>query len=84
MGNFTFLRPEWPDLYEEASRAERLAIADPRVSCFYARRTLELAITWLYTADDTLRLPYRDDLAALITEPTMVKLVGPIIRTKMD
>ncbi|WP_182873848.1 DEAD/DEAH box helicase family protein [Microbispora sp. H10670] len=84
MGNFEFLCPEWPDLYEEAGRAERLAIADPRVSCFYARRTLELAVTWLYTADDTLRLPYRDDLAALITEPTMVKLVGPVIRTKMD
>ncbi|WP_055477913.1 DEAD/DEAH box helicase family protein [Sphaerimonospora mesophila] len=84
MGNFEFLRPEWPDLYEEATRAERLAVADPRVSCFYARRTLELAVAWLYTADDTLRLPYRDDLAARITEPTMVRLVGPAIRTKMD
>ncbi|MCA2227554.1 DEAD/DEAH box helicase family protein [Nonomuraea aurantiaca] len=86
MGNFAFLQsePEWADLYDGATRAERLAVADPRVSCFYARRTLELAVTWLYKADETLKLPYRDDLSALITEPTMVKLVGPAIRTKMD
>ncbi|WP_053619216.1 DEAD/DEAH box helicase family protein [Nocardiopsis sp. NRRL B-16309] len=84
MSNFDFLRAEWPDLHNEAIRAERLAVADPRVSCFYARRTLELAVNWLYEADDTLRTPYQSDLAARIAEPTMVNLVGPAIRTKMD
>ncbi|MEU3018027.1 DEAD/DEAH box helicase family protein [Nocardiopsis sp. NPDC007018] len=84
MSNFDFLRAEWPDLHNEAIRAERLAVADPRVSCFYARRTLELAVNWLYEADDTLRIPYQSDLAARIAEPTMVNLVGPAIRTKMD
>ncbi|MFD0901502.1 DEAD/DEAH box helicase family protein [Actinomadura sediminis] len=84
MSNFGFLKGEWPDLYDESMRAERLAHADPRASCFYARRALELTVNWLYQADDTLRLPYRSELAALIAEPTMVTLVGPAIRTKMD
>src|ERR1022692_4040506 len=84
VSNFAFLKVEWPDLHDEAVRAERLAVADPRVSCFYARRTLELALNWLYQADDTLKLPYRDDLAAQIAEPTLVHLVGPVVRTKMD
>lgn len=84
MSNFDFLRAEWPGLHKEAARAEHFAVGDPRVSCFYARRTLELAVNWLYEADDTLRTPYQSDLAARIAEPTMVNLVGPAIRTKMD
>ncbi len=84
MSNFAFLQTEWPELHNEAIRAERLAVADPRVSCFYARRTLELAVNWLYEADDTLRTPYQSDLAARIAEPTMVNLAGPAVRTKMD
>jgi type I restriction enzyme, R subunit len=84
LSNFAFLLPEWPQLHNEAIRAERLAIADPRTSCMYARRTLELGVSWLYEADDTLRLPYHSDLAAKIAEPTMVILVGQRIRTKMD
>ena len=84
MSNFGFLRAEWPDLFEEAVRAERIAVADPRTSCFYARRCLEMSLTWLFDADDTLRLPYRDDLMARIAEPTLSALVGPAIRTKMD
>ncbi|TYK53290.1 DEAD/DEAH box helicase family protein [Actinomadura decatromicini] len=84
MSNFGFLKGEWPDLHDEAVRAERLANADPRTACFYARRALELTVNWLYRADGTLKLPYRGDLAAMIAEPTMVNLVGPAIRTKMD
>ncbi|WP_151481863.1 DEAD/DEAH box helicase family protein [Streptomyces albicerus] len=84
MSNFGFLKAEWPDLHAEAAHAERIAIADPRASCFYSRRALELAVTWLYRADSKLRLPYNNDLAAMIAEPTMVNLVGPAIRTKMD
>lgn len=84
LSNFAFLLPEWPVLHTEAIKAERLAVADPRTSCFYARRALELAVNWLYEVDDTLRLPYRTDLAAKIAAPTMASLVGARIRTKMD
>ena len=43
-----------------------VANIDPRTSIFYARRTLELAVTWLYKFDRSLRLPYQDNLCALI------------------
>ncbi|MBV9025012.1 MAG: DEAD/DEAH box helicase family protein [Streptomycetaceae bacterium] len=84
MSNFRFLQAEWPDLYGEAVHAERLAHVDPRASAFYARRTLELTLTWLFEADETLKSPYRNDLAARIAEPTLVKAAGPAIRAKMD
>jgi type I restriction enzyme R subunit len=82
--NFTFLRLGWPDLCEEAARAERNVTADPRTACFYARRALELAVHWLYDADKTLRRPYKDDLSAMLFEPTFKGTVDKRIRTKMD
>ncbi|MDZ5447377.1 DEAD/DEAH box helicase family protein [Micromonospora sp. 4G57] len=84
MSNFAFLRAEWPVLFGEALRAERLAIADPRASCFYARRTLELALTWLFQADSTLTKPYKDDLSAMIHEPSLRSLVGNSLQAKMN
>ena len=84
VSNFAFLRAEWPELFGEAIRAERLAVADPRTSCFYARRAVELALNWLYEADSSLHEPYRRDLSAMINEPTLVNLAGPALRTKMD
>ncbi len=84
MSNFGFLRAEWPDLFDEVVRAERNTIADPRAACFYARRTLELAVTWLYQADGSLQMPYKNDLSAMLFEPTMRSLVGPNLHAKMD
>ena len=47
MSHFAFLQPEWPALFEAAAKAEALALADPRTSCFYARRSLELVVDWV-------------------------------------
>ena len=80
--HFHFLKPEWPALYEAACKTESLANSDPRTSCFYARRGLELAVAWLYQHDDGLRLPYQDHLAALIHEPSFRQLVGEGLFTK--
>jgi type I restriction enzyme R subunit len=70
MSNFAFLKSEWSDLHESAAKVESLARTDPRSCCFYARRTLELAIHWLYEHDPELKRPYDDHLSALIYEPT--------------
>ncbi|HZQ45706.1 MAG TPA: hypothetical protein VFC07_01735 [Verrucomicrobiae bacterium] len=56
MSNFLFLKTEWPDLHDAATRAEALAHPDPRTACFYARRGLELIVHWLYKHDASLRL----------------------------
>ena len=82
MSNFAFLESEWPQVYDAAARSESLVYLDPRAACFYARRALELAVQWLYKADAKLMLPYQDNLAALLTEPSFQTLATPRITTK--
>ena len=82
MIHFGFLDSEWPDLAVEAEKAETLAHIDPRTSCFYARRTLEHAVTWLYRSDSSLKLPYDDSLSSLIHAPEFRKLVDQALLTK--
>lgn len=45
--HFQFLQAEWPKLYEAAAKAEASVHPDPRTACFYSRRALELALSWL-------------------------------------
>ncbi len=80
--NFGFLQPEWAQLCADATKAEELVIPDPRTACFYARRALESVIAWLYRSDAALKLPYQDNLSALIHEPTFKQAVGPKIFVK--
>ncbi len=80
--HFGFLATEWPELYDAATKAESFVHPDPRASCFYARRSLEVAVTWLYKNDRALRLPYQDQLNALIHEPTFRQVVGQAVFNK--
>ena len=57
-------------------------MGDARAACFYARRTLELAVAWLFKNDAALRLPYQDNLSALIHEPTFKATVGEAVFSK--
>ena len=82
MAQFTFLKPEFPAIYESAHKAFRTAYRDPRTACFYARRALELTVNWLYKYDTSLRLPYQDNLSALVHEPTFKTLVGEAVFNK--
>ncbi|MBI2898589.1 MAG: DEAD/DEAH box helicase family protein [Planctomycetes bacterium] len=79
MSNFSFLKSNWPDLFESAAKAESLAHPDPRTACFYARRALEQAVAWMYKHDPALRLPYQDNLSALIHEPTFKSTAGEAV-----
>ena len=82
MSNFAFLADEWPDVHEAAAKAEATVMADPRSACFYARRALELAVRWVYKADESLRLPYQDNLNALLHEPTFKAAAGEAVFAK--
>jgi len=82
MPQFTFLQPEFPLIFESATRAESLAIPDPRTACFYARRALELAVSWAYKYDSGLKLPYQDNISALIHEPTFKQIAGDAVFNK--
>ena len=63
-------------------KAEASVQSDPRTSCFYARRAAELIVNWIYKADSTLRLPYQDNLGALLHEPTFKQAVGEAVYNK--
>lgn len=80
--NFAFLQSEWPALHAAAVKAENYASSDARAACFYARRTLEIAVSWLYQNDPALKLPYQDNLSALIHEPTFKTTVGSAVFNK--
>ncbi|NQX14098.1 DEAD/DEAH box helicase family protein [Microbacteriaceae bacterium VKM Ac-2855] len=84
LSNFEFLHEQWRPIALESRKAERLAIADPRLAVFSARRAIELAVRWMYRADRTLMQPYKDDLIALINEPTFKQVVGQRVQTKLD
>ena len=84
MGNFDFVMAAWPEISEEARRAEHYVYGEPRSSVFYARRTIELTVHWLYRADDSVILPYTKDLSSLLFEPTFKTLVGPGIHAKLN
>jgi hypothetical protein len=82
LSQFAFLETEFPTLFENARKAEKAALSDPRGACFWARLTLEIAVKWLYTRDPALRRTYNDNLSALIAEPSFAELAGPQIVTK--
>ena len=82
MSQFTFLQREWAAVFEAASKAEAAVHADPRTACFYARRALELAVSWAYKHDAALRLPYQDNLSALIHEPSFKQTAGEAVFSK--
>ena len=85
--NFTFLKTEWPDLFESATRAEELSwlvlIPGRRAST----RGAALGTHWLSNGftkmmRHCLKLPYQDNLSALIHEPTFRNALGPTVFAK--
>jgi type I restriction enzyme R subunit len=82
LSHFAFLQREWPDVFDASVRAEGVLHADPRTACFYARRALELTVAWTYKHDAALKLPYQDNLSALIHEPSFKQAAGEAVFSK--
>ncbi|WP_447603540.1 DEAD/DEAH box helicase family protein [Nitrospira sp. Nam80] len=82
MSQFNFLQREWAAIFEAATNAEAAVHADPRTACFYARRALELSLHWAYKFDPALKLPYQDNLSALIHEPSFKQAAGDAVFSK--
>ncbi|VAX01922.1 Type I restriction-modification system, restriction subunit R [hydrothermal vent metagenome] len=71
--NFKFLSEHWGFLLQDAQQVEGYALRDPRAASIYARRTLEIALKWLFANDTALKHPYEKSLAAMIHEPTFAR-----------
>ena len=54
---YALIAGQWPELHEEAQKVEQFALSDPRTACFYARRTIELLVEWVYDNDGQLQRP---------------------------
>lgn len=70
--NFEFLKdkPEYKLFSQACIEAERVLVTSPAMAAIGCRRALELAVKWVYSADNTMKMPYKDNLQALIHEPT--------------
>lgn len=72
MSNFEFLQTkrEYTLFASAAVEAERVYATAPAMCAVGCRRALELAVKWVYAADTSIEMPYRDNLQSLIHEPT--------------
>ena len=72
MGNFDFLRgkKEYEAFAPAAMEAERVYATSPAMCAIGCRKALELAVKWVYAADRTMTLPFKDNLQSLIHEPS--------------
>ncbi|MGE4273107.1 MAG: DEAD/DEAH box helicase family protein [Desulfitobacterium sp.] len=70
--NFDFLKgqTEYALFSSACIEAERVLSTSPAMSAVGSRKALELAIKWVYSADNTIAMPYKDNLQALIHEPS--------------
>lgn len=72
MSNFEFLKEtkEYALFAPAALEAERVYSTAPAMCAVGCRKALELAVKWVYSADNTMKMPYKDNLQSLIHEPS--------------
>lgn len=69
--NFEFLsgQTEYKLFAAACIEAERVLITSPAMAAVGSRKAMELAVKWVYAADNTISMPYKDNLQSLIHEP---------------
>ncbi|WP_038950445.1 DEAD/DEAH box helicase family protein [Bradyrhizobium genomosp. III] len=82
MSNFAFLAAEFPAVHEAALEAERQAALSPTAAAFFAGKTVEVAVKWAFRSDPNLKLPYQDNISALLHEPSFRRAAGEAVFAK--
>lgn len=80
MPNFDFLKREdgYYDLFADAAiEAEKVFSSSGAMCAIGCRKALELAVHWVYGVDTTMRMPYKDNLQALLHEGSFKHAVDP-------
>ncbi|NCC14918.1 MAG: DUF4145 domain-containing protein [Clostridia bacterium] len=85
MTNFDFLQnnPEFQAFSSACIEAESSIAASPALCALGVRKSAELAVKWLYSVDKSLKLPFKDNLSALIYNPSFVDSVDDEIMGKL-
>lgn len=70
--NFSFLssKTEYTLFAPACTEAEKIYASAPAMCAVGCRKALELAVKWVYAADKTMKMPYKDNLQSLIHEPS--------------
>ena len=65
--NFKFLttQTEYALFSSAAVEAEKVYHSSPAMCAVGCRKALELAVKWVYAADNTMQIPYKDNLCGL-------------------
>jgi len=82
MSNFAFLAAEFPAVHEAAVEAERQAAVSPTAAAFFAGKAVEVGVKWAFRNDPGLKLPYQDNIAALLHEPSFRRAAGEAVFAK--
>ena len=72
MYNFSFLaiKSEYVLFAPACMEAEKIYSSAPAMCAVGCRKALELAVKWVYAADKSMKMRYKDNLQSLIHEPT--------------
>src|SRR4030088_520845 len=82
MSNFAFLAAEFPAVHDAAAEAERQGGVSPTAAAVFAGKAVEVAVKWAFRTDPGLKLPYQDNIAALLHEPSFKHVAGPAVFAK--
>lgn len=79
MTNFSFLaaQKDYQMFAPACLEAEKVLHTSPAMCAIGCRKALELAIKWVYAVDNSLQIPYKDNLQALMHEPSFHFAVAP-------
>lgn len=72
MANFSFIQTKnaYALFAPACIEAENIYATSPALCAVGCRKALELAVKWVYAADTSMQMPYRDNLQSLLHEPS--------------
>jgi type I restriction enzyme R subunit len=85
MTNFDFLQsnPEFQAFSSSCIEAEKSIAVSPALCALGARKSAELAVKWLYSVDKNLKTPFKDNLSALIFNPSFMDSIDEELLGKL-
>lgn len=85
MTNFDFLQhnTEFQAFSSACIEAEKSIAASPALCALGVRKSAELAVKWLYSVDKNLKMPFKDNLSALIFNPSFMDSIDEELMGKL-
>ena len=84
--NFDYLKKEseFSTFADTAISAEKIILMDSGASILNSRRAMEFAVKWMYSVDDELEMPYKDNLYSLMKSEQFEDLVPTDVLKRME